>query len=107
MTKSRSTEPIMRNLLLFVLLACLGAFAQAPASVSTMSLNADSLPNMGAAVTWTRVPRATYSVYRYNTGGYATCSDSTPHNKWIPLVSGLTSTSYDDYPPGDKNGWGG
>lgn len=98
----------MRNLLLFVLLACLGAFAQAPATIATESLNSDSLPDLGARIFWSPVSGATYSVYRYGNSSYrAICSDSKPHNDWEEVASGLTTTTYDDFPKGDQYGWGG
>jgi hypothetical protein len=95
------------RLFLFLLLS-IPALTQVPWTVTAIELNSDTLPALGAQVTWTPVTgAASYSVYRYATSGYETCSTTTVHDAWIEVEDGLTGTTYSDFPAADAYGWGG
>jgi hypothetical protein len=91
----------MRILALLALTA--SALAQAP--VSNILLDQDSLPALGAKITWSAVSGATYNVYRAQTYNWKDCSNSLPG--WKKIASGLTTLRYEDYPTADQYGYGG
>lgn len=85
-----------------ILLLAASCFAQAPASVSSVLLDEDSLPTLGAQVSWPSVPLATYTVYRYELYNWKDCSSGA----WVKLASGLTDLTYKDFPTPNAEGYG-